>query len=80
MAAVPSPRFQRAPVNWRANIKSSGAHPPKKNGRAARVTTPVPATSPAFPVIAMAAPAKCATPGYAAGGKAVMLKFNHQSA
>jgi hypothetical protein len=130
VAAVPSPRFQREPVNWRANKKSSGAHPPKKTGRAVRVTTPVPATSPAFPVIAQdrptsenfsrpetsiktgdvdyilpldeiaptltalvwagkkpkgrrpaaPAPAKCATPGYAAGGKAVMLKPSHQSA
>jgi two-component system chemotaxis response regulator CheB len=42
VAAVPRPRFQREP---------------KKTGRAARVTAPVPAASPAFPVIAMAASA-----------------------
>ncbi|MEI8291971.1 MAG: chemotaxis protein CheB [Verrucomicrobiota bacterium] len=39
-AAMLRPRFQRAP---------------KKTGRAARVTAPAPDTSPAFPVIAMAA-------------------------
>jgi two-component system chemotaxis response regulator CheB len=57
VAAVPGPRFQHAPVNRRANKKSDRACPPKKTGRAARVTAPVPAMSPAFPVIAMAASA-----------------------
>jgi two-component system chemotaxis response regulator CheB len=49
-------RFQRVSASRLAREKSAGAHPPKKTGSAARMTAPVPPpTSPAFPVIAMAA-------------------------